>query len=85
MTSLDYVALGMLGFMAALAIVVIVFLAGWPGRVAANRKHPYRTGVTIGGWITLIGGGVFFPLVLIWAYSGTPDADLHKLPKEDAA
>jgi hypothetical protein len=84
MASLDYVALGMLGFMAALAIGVVLFLAGWPGRVAASRNHPYRTGVTIGGWVTLIGGGIFYPLVLIWAYSGTPDADLQNLPKEDA-
>ncbi|SPJ28932.1 DUF3302 domain-containing protein [Falsiruegeria mediterranea] len=77
MTGLDYAALGMLAFMGALAIGVIVFIGGWPGRVAAKRNHPYRSAVTVGGWITLIAGGVFFPLVLIWAYAGTPDAEIN--------
>ncbi|WP_366140690.1 DUF3302 domain-containing protein [uncultured Shimia sp.] len=49
------------------------------------RDHPYRTAVTIGGWVTLIGGGVFFPLVLIWAYAGTPDAALQSVAREDIA
>lgn len=83
MTGLDYAGLGLLAFMAALAIGLLVFVGGWPGRVAANRDHPYKTAVTIGGWVTLIGGGVFFPLVLIWAYAGTPDAELQSVAKED--
>lgn len=75
MTSLDYVALGMLLFMAILGICVLVFLGGWPGRVAAKRNHPYLSAVTIGGWVTLIAGGIFYPLVLIWAYAGSTDAE----------
>jgi len=85
MTSLDYAAFGLMGFMAALAIGLLVFVGGWPGRVAASREHPYRTAVGIGGWVTLFGGGVFFPLVLIWAYAGTPDAELQILSEEDIA
>ena len=75
MTSLDYVALGMLLFMAILGICVFVFLGGWPGRVAAKHNHPYLSAVTIGGWVTLIAGGIFYPLVLIWAYAGSTDAE----------
>jgi len=62
---------------------VLVFVGGWPGRVATSRRHPYRSAVVIGGWVTLIGGGVFFPLVLIWAYSGSPDAELQAQSQED--
>lgn len=80
---LDYAALGLLGFMAVLAVGLLVFVGGWPGRIATARDHPYRTAVTIGGWVTLIGGGVFFPLVLIWAYAGTPDAELQLVAKGD--
>ena len=76
MTALDYIAIGMLLFMAGLGIGVIVFLGGWPGRVAVKRRHPYRSAVSIGGWVTLIAGGVLFPLVLIWAYAGSTDADV---------
>ncbi|MBE1282205.1 MAG: DUF3302 domain-containing protein [Rhodobacteraceae bacterium] len=76
MTALDYAAIGMLLFMAALGIGVFVFLGGWPGRVAAKRRHPYQSAVSIGGWVTLIAGGVLFPLVLIWAYAGSTDAEV---------
>ena len=85
MTSLDYAAFGLMGFMAVLAVGLLVFLGGWPGRAAASRNHPYRTAVSIGGWVTLIGGGLFFPLVLIWAYAGTPDSELQAIAAEDIA
>ena len=85
MTSLDYVAIGILVFMAVLVIAVVVFLGGWPGRVAAARHHPYRSAVSIGGWITLIAGGVFYPLVLIWAYAGSTDAEVEAAAEENAA
>ena len=73
MSGLDYAAIAILLFMLALAVTVLWFLGGWPGRAAAARNHPYRTAVTIGGWVTLLAGGVFWPLVLIWAYAGSPD------------
>ncbi|UWQ89550.1 DUF3302 domain-containing protein [Rhodobacteraceae bacterium M382] len=76
MTALDYIAIGMILFMVGLGIGVFVFLGGWPGRVAAQRRHPYRAAVSVGGWVTLIAGGVLFPLVLIWAYAGSTDADV---------
>ena len=76
MTVLDYIAIGMLALMACLGIGVIVLIGGWPARVAAKRRHPYRTAVSIGGWVSLIAGGVLFPLVLIWAYAGSTDADV---------
>ena len=50
MTGLDYMALGMLVFMAILAVMLFLFLGSWPGRVAAARDHPYLSAVTIGGW-----------------------------------
>lgn len=76
MTGLDYMAIGMLVFMAVLAVLLFLFLGGWPGRVATARRHPYLSAVTIGGWVSLIAGGVLWPLVLIWAYAGTPDAEV---------
>ena len=76
MTALDYIAIGMILFMVGLGIGVFVFLGGWPGRVAAKRQHPYLSAVTIGGWITLIAGGVLFPVVLMWAYAGSTDAEV---------
>ena len=77
MSGLDIAALAILVFMAALAVTVFWFLGGWPGRVAADRNHPYKSAVTIGGWVTLVAGGVFWPIVLMWAYAGSPDSQIQ--------
>lgn len=79
MSGLDIAAIGMLLFLAGLAIALVVFLGGWPGRVATKRQHPFKSAVSIGGWVTLVAGGVFYPLVLIWAYAGTKDAEVAQL------
>lgn len=82
MSGLDYAAIAVLLFMLALAVTVFWFIGSWPGRAAAARNHPYRTAVTIGGWVTLVAGGVFWPLVLIWAYAGNRDAEPQPEPAE---
>ncbi|MGI9364806.1 MAG: DUF3302 domain-containing protein [Rhizobiaceae bacterium] len=78
MTGLDIAAIVMLLFMAVLGVIVIWFLGSWPGRAAASRNHPYQKSITVGGWVTLIAGGVFWPVVLIWAYAGHPDSQIEK-------
>lgn len=57
----------------ATLIGVFTWLGLWPGKVAKQRNHPYRDAITIGSWITLIAGGILWPLILIWAYT-TPTA-----------
>ncbi len=53
----------------ALALYVVWFVGGMPGRVAADRGHPKADAVRVGGWATLIFGIVGWPWVLMWAYS----------------
>ncbi len=53
----------------ALALYVVWFLGGMPGRVAADRGHPKADAIRVGGWATLIFGIVGWPWVLMWAYS----------------
>lgn len=81
MTALDYIAIAMLIVMAAILVGLIVLLATWPARVARARNHPYTTAVTVGSWATLVFGGVFWPLVLIWAYTGRLDAEVNSQAK----
>jgi prepilin signal peptidase PulO-like enzyme (type II secretory pathway) len=61
-------------FVVLIAIVVAVFVAlgMLPGHVARKRGHPWAEAVSIGGWVTLIFGFVFWPLVMIWAYVDSP-------------
>ena len=91
MDTLDYIALFMLIFMAALICVLLWFLGGLPGRVAKQRNHPYQDAISVGGWVTLILAGVAWPLVLIWAYAPVRDqsvadpsgANIKKLQEEN--
>lgn len=61
-------------FVLVVAIVIAVFIAlgMMPGHIARRRKHPWADAVATGGWVTLIFGFVFWPLVMIWAYVDVP-------------
>lgn len=51
----------------AAAVAAVVALAGWPGRLAAQRQHPQREAVQAAGWL-----GLLFPplwlLAAVWAH-----------------
>jgi hypothetical protein len=72
---LSYVALGMLIFMIALACFFVWFLGGLPGRVAADRNHPYAKSIQVGGWASMCLGIVTWPIILMWAYADSKSAD----------
>lgn len=84
MSGLDVVALILILLLLAMVVGVVFFLATWPGRVAEKRGHPYLSAIQIGGWVTLIFGGIFWPLVLMWAHAGgvapVPQADTQTEP-----
>jgi hypothetical protein len=68
MTALDLFALLILIVITVVVLALIYFLGSWPGRVARARKHPEARAIEVGGWATLAFGGLFWPLVLIWAF-----------------
>ena len=76
MSGLDVAALLIMLLTVAIGIAILAFLGTWPGRVAARRSHPYSTAIQVGGWATLLGGGIFWPLVLMWAFADGEEPDL---------
>lgn len=74
MTGLEIFALIVLFVLVCTGIGVVVVLGILPGKVAAERNHPYREAIQIGSWVALIAGGVLWPLLLIWAYA-TPESE----------
>lgn len=68
----DYFAWVVLLILVASAVGVIVLMGSWPGKVAHARNHPQAEAIAIGGWLTLFLGFVFWPLVVIWAYTVSP-------------
>ncbi len=68
MTGLDVFAALILLTTAGVLFAFVYFLGSWPGRVARSLNHPDAKAIEIGGWATLAFGGLFWPLILVWAY-----------------
>ena len=68
----DIFAWIVLAILVASGAGIVMMMGMWPGRVAHARNHPQAEAIAIGGWLTLFLGFVFWPLVVIWAYTLTP-------------
>jgi hypothetical protein len=79
----DYATFVTFAFVGVAGLVIAVFIAGLPGRIAIARKHPDAEAVKIMGYAG------FLPLVpwiqaFIWAFKPTDIVDIRRLPKEEA-
>ena len=83
MAPLDIFAWIVLVVLVLSTVVVIAFMGSLPGVIAHKRNHPWAEAVTVGGWVTLFLGFVFWPGVLIWAYVDIP-AKPEPLAKREA-
>lgn len=39
---------------------ILAYMGNWPGAVARKRNYPYVDAITIGSWVTLLAGGIFW-------------------------
>ena len=68
MTGLDIFALIVLFILLLTSVAIWVALAALPGQIAKKRNHPQAEAVNLGGWLGALLGGVFWPIVLVWAF-----------------
>jgi hypothetical protein len=64
----DVVALLVYVTLIAAAFVIIVEVGGLPGRIARLVGNPQATAITAAGWISLVSGGLLWPIAFIWAF-----------------
>ena len=69
MSGLDIFALIVLIVLIVAAVVIWFLLAMLPGQIAKKRNHPQAEAINIGGWLGALMGGVFWPIVLVWAFT----------------
>jgi len=68
------------------ALVIFVTLAMLPGKIAADRGHPYQEAINVAGWLGAVLGAVFWPLALIWAFTHVPEeAELSETEEDREA
>jgi len=75
-TIADYIALLVMIFAPVVLIVVFLIIHVLPEKVAFKRKHPQAEAIRALCYVSLVFGGLLWPLAWIWAY-GRPV--LHKL------
>jgi hypothetical protein len=80
----DYMTFFALAVCVAALIVVWLFLAGLPGRIAIARKHPEAEAVKYLGYAGLLPTVYPWMQALIWAFKPTDIVDIRRFPREEA-
>jgi hypothetical protein len=88
---LDYVALGLVIFVALFLFYGIIALHDIPYEIARHRNHPHQDAIHVAGWVSLFTLHVIWPFLWIWATlyredrgwgfkttPAAPDQDLNK-------
>lgn len=78
MSGIDIFAWIVLFVILGSALVVFVVLGTMPGKVAVKRNHPQADAINVASWLSLIVGGVAWPLVMTWAYLNPVSDDIRK-------
>ncbi|MBE2259742.1 MAG: DUF3302 domain-containing protein [Candidatus Accumulibacter sp.] len=65
-------------------LMIYVWIAGLPGRIALARKHPEAEAVKLLGWAGLL--PTIYPWVqaFIWAFKPTEIIDIRRFPRAEA-
>jgi hypothetical protein len=64
---LDYVALGILIFVALVLFYGIIAIHDIPYEIAVKRNHPHQDVLHVAGWVSLFTLHAIWPFLWIWA------------------
>ncbi|NOI66781.1 DUF3302 domain-containing protein [Vibrio sp. 99-8-1] len=81
---LDYVALGLLIFVALVMFYGIIVIHDIPYEISKERNHPHQDAIHVAGWVSLFTLHVLWPFLWIWATLWRSDRGwgFHKLEEE---
>jgi hypothetical protein len=65
-------------------ILIYIWIAGLPGRIAIARKHPDAEAVKLMGWAGLLPTVLPWIQAFIWAFKPTDIVDIRRFPQEEA-
>jgi hypothetical protein len=78
----DYITFVAIFAVVATGLVLVLLIAGLPGRIAIARKHPDAEAVKIMGWAGLL-AVVPWMQAFIWAFKPADTVDIRRFPKEE--
>jgi len=80
----DYATFATAGLAGFAGVMIYIWIAGLPGRIALARHHPEAEAVKIMGWAGLLPTILPWIQAFIWAFKPTDIVDIRRLPKEEA-
>ena len=79
----DYVTFAVLALLVLAGLITVVWLAGLPGRIAIQRKHPDAEAVMIMGYVGFL-AAVPWIQAFVWAFKPTNIVDIRRMPAQEA-
>ena len=80
----DYATFATAALAGIAGILIYIWLAGLPGRIAIARKHPDAEAVKLMGWAGLLPTVLPWIQAFIWAFKPTDIVDIRRFPNEEA-
>jgi Protein of unknown function (DUF3302) len=77
---LNYIALGLLLFVAVVLFYGIIAIHDIPYDIAKHRNHPHQDAIHVAGWISLFTLHLIWPFLWIWATLYKPDIGWGMMP-----
>jgi hypothetical protein len=82
-TRLDWLTFGAFAVLGIIILLVYIWIAGLPGRIALKRNHPEAEAVKLMGWAGLLPTVYPWVKAFIWAYKPTDVVDIRRFPREE--
>jgi len=79
----DYATFATAGLAGFAGVMIYIWIAGLPGRIALARHHPEAEAVKIMGWAGLLPTILPWIQAFIWAFKPTDIVDIRRFPKEE--
>jgi hypothetical protein len=80
----DYATFATAALAGFAGVMIYIWIAGLPGRIALARNHPEAEAVKIMGWAGLLPTILPWIQAFIWAFKPTDIVDIRRFPKEEA-
>jgi len=80
----DYATFATAALAGFAGVMIYIWIAGLPGRIALARGHPEAEAVKIMGWAGLLPTILPWIQAFIWAFKPTEIVDIRRFPREEA-
>jgi Protein of unknown function (DUF3302) len=81
----DYLTFATAALATVAVVLIFIWFAGLPGRIALARNHPEAEAVNLMGWAGVLPTVYPWVQAFIWAFKPTEIVDIRRFPREEAA